>query len=267
MEVRGVDFSYNGQPALSQVNLTIREKDFIAAIGPNGGGKSTLVKLILGLLTPSRGTITIMGGKPKDHSSALGYVPQNVHINEDFPITAMDVVLMGCLDPGHRRKQARRTRAREREEAMETLDRLHMADQAHKKIGELSGGQRQRVFIARSLMTRPRLLLLDEPTASIDTKGQADFYKLLEALNTDVAILVVSHDLFIVSNYVKSVACVNQRLHYHPHEEITGQMLETMYACSVEDVCRVQVLAHGMPQTHTPKPYAQKNKKGIHGHP
>ncbi len=267
MDVRGVDFSYNGQQALSGVDLTIREKDFIAVIGPNGGGKSTLLKLILGLLTPDQGTITIMGGTPRAYSSALGYVPQNVHINENFPITAMDVVLMGCLDPANRQRQPRRTRAMEHEEAMETLARLHMADHSQKKIGELSGGQRQRVFIARSLMTRPRLLLLDEPTASIDTKGQADFYELLEDLNTDVAILVVSHDLFIVSNYVKSVACVNQRLHYHPHEEITGQMLETMYACSVEDVCRVQVLAHGMPKTYTPKPYAHKKGDPFDGHP
>ncbi|MDD9302029.1 MAG: ABC transporter ATP-binding protein [Desulfobacter sp.] len=248
VEIKGVDFSYNGQTALSDVDLCIRHKDFMAVIGPNGGGKSTLLKLILGLLTPDRGSIQVMGGKPKDFSSAIGYVPQNVHINENFPITALDVVLMGTLDPKHKKKN--KGPHQEKREAMETLDRLHMAENAQKKIGQLSGGQRQRVFIARSLMTRPRLLLLDEPTASIDTKGQADFYELLEKLNQEVAILVVSHDLFIVSNYVKSVACVNQRLHYHPHEEITGQMLETMYACSVEDVCRVQVLAHGMPKTH-----------------
>ncbi len=203
--------------------------------------------MILGLLKPGRGRIRVMGGKPGKFSSAIGYVPQNVHINENFPITAMDVVLMGCLDPTSRRQK--KNKSMEREEAMETLARLHMADHAHKRIGELSGGQRQRVFIARSLMTHPRLLLLDEPTASIDTKGQADFYELLEELNKEIAILVVSHDLFIVSNYVKSVACVNQGLHYHPHEEITGEMLETMYACSVEDVCRVQVLAHGLPKT------------------
>ena len=232
------------------MNLCIRHQDFIAVIGPNGGGKTTLIKLVLGLLRPDRGRIRVMGKSPGKCSSAIGYVPQNVHINENFPITAMDVVLMGCLDPRGRRKK--KSKSMEREEAMETLARLHMADHAHNKIGELSGGQRQRVFIARSLMTHPELLLLDEPTASIDTKGQAVFYELLEELNKEVAILVVSHDLFIVSNYVKSVACVNQGLHYHPHEEITGEMLETMYACSVEDVCRVQVLAHGLPKTkHT----------------
>ncbi|MCP4022124.1 MAG: ATP-binding cassette domain-containing protein, partial [Desulfobacteraceae bacterium] len=163
----------------------------------------------------------------------------------NFPITALDIVLMGKLDP---EKRWRQKKTLDREEAMATLSRLEMADHAQRKIGELSGGQRQRVFIARSLMTQPKLLLLDEPTASIDTKGQADFYKLLKDLNKDVAILVVSHDLFVVSNYVKSVACVNKSLHYHPHEEITGDMLETMYSCSVDDICQVQILAHGMPK-------------------
>jgi zinc transport system ATP-binding protein len=237
---------------LSDVNLTIREKDFIAVIGPNGGGKSTLLKLVLGLIKPDRGNIRVMGGAPGKACSAIGYVPQNVHINEKFPITALDVVLMGCLDPGGNRPRI--SKEKERETAMEILDRLDMAGHAHKRIGEMSGGQRQRVFIARSLMTHPRLLLLDEPTASIDTKGQADFYKLLEILNREVAIMVVSHDLVIVSQHVKNVACVNQGLHYHSHEALTGDMLETMYSCSVEDVCRAHVIARGMPKnTRTEK--------------
>lgn len=258
MEIRGVEFSYNGQTALSNVNLTIRDKDFIAVIGPNGGGKSTLLKLILGLLKPDRGQIRVMGGSPGKFSPDIGYVPQNVHINDKFPITALDVVLMGCLNP--RGRQPKKSKARKREAAMDTLDRLHMAGQAHKRIGEMSGGQRQRVFIARSLMTHPRLLLLDEPTASIDTKGQTDFYRLLETLNQDVAILVVSHDLVMVSRHVKSVACVNQGLHYHPHEEITGEMLEAMYACSVEDVCRARFISRGIRKQ-------QAGKEGDSGNP
>lgn len=168
-----------------------------------------------------------------------------MNINENFPITAMDVVLMGILAPGRRH---RRDKKQSMEKAMALLNRLGISGLAHHKIGEMSGGQRQRVLIARALMSRPTLLLLDEPTASIDTKGQADFYNLLEELNRELAIVVVSHDLFIVSNHVKSVACVNKALHYHPHEEITGNMIETMYACSVEDVCRVQVMAQGMPK-------------------
>jgi zinc transport system ATP-binding protein len=240
-----VDFSYNGQPVLSHVCLEIYPHDFIALIGPNGGGKTTLLKLILGLVRPDRGSVRVLDRSGGAYSPAIGYVPQNVNFNEDFPITAMDVVLMGTLDPDRSRRGKKKDNM---DKAMGLLERLGIGSLAYQKIGEMSGGQRQRVLIARSLMTRPRLLLLDEPTASIDTKGQADFYKLLEELNKDVAILVVSHDLFIVSNYVKSVACVNKGLHYHPHEEITGNMIETMYSCSVEDVCRVQVLAHGMPK-------------------
>ena len=114
-------------------------------------------------------------------------------------------------------------------------------------IGELSGGQRQRVFIARALVTQPQLLLLDEPTASIDTKGQAEFFQMLKDLNRDVTIMVVSHDLLVISTYVKSVACVNKRLHYHHQAEITGEMLETMYPCTVEEVCPVELVAHGLP--------------------
>jgi zinc transport system ATP-binding protein len=114
-------------------------------------------------------------------------------------------------------------------------------------MGALSGGQRQRVFIARALATRPKLLLLDEPTASIDTKGQADFYRLLKELNEEVTVLVVSHDLLVISRYVKSVACVNKRLHYHDQAEITGDMLASMYPCSVEEVCPVELVAHGLP--------------------
>jgi zinc transport system ATP-binding protein len=242
-----VDFSYNGQRVLSDINLTIRENDFLAVIGPNGGGKSTLFRLILGLLRPDKGKIRVLGERPGKNSQALGYVPQNVHINGHFPITALDVVLMGCLGTGGRFGRSRQNRKECEKDGLATLARLGMDRHARKKIGELSGGQRQRVFIARSLMSQPRLLLLDEPTASIDSRGQEDFLNLLEALNKDVAIVVISHDLFAVSNYVKSVACVNHGLHYHSQEEIKGQMLETMYACSVEDVCRVQALSRVMP--------------------
>ncbi len=242
-----MDFSYNGEAVLSDINLTIREHDFMAVIGPNGGGKSTLIRLILGLLKPDKGQIRVLGERPGKFTQALGYVPQNVHINDHFPITALDVVLMGCLGTGRRFGQSRLSRKKCEKKGFATLERLGMAEHAHKKIGELSGGQCQRVFIARALMTRPRLLLLDEPTAGIDSGGRADFLNLLKTLNKDVAIVVVTHDLFAVSGYVKSVACVNHRLHYHSQEEIEGQTLETMYACTVEDVCRVQVLAQGLP--------------------
>ncbi len=244
VEINNVTFAYNGQTALQGVSLEIRQGDFIAMIGPNGGGKTTLLKLILGLLKPDKGIIRVIGQSTQKASACIGYVPQDVHINRSFPITAMDVVLMGKLEP--RKRWARKT-ASNRREAMAALGRLEMAALAEKKIGELSGGQCQRVFIARALVTQPQLLLLDEPTASIDTKGQADFFEMLKALNKDVTIVVVSHDLLAVSRYVKSVACVNRGLHYHNQAEITGEMLETMYPCSAGEECPVELLAHGLP--------------------
>lgn len=249
VELKNVTFSYNGQPVLEQINLSIKQDDFTAVIGPNGGGKTTLLKLILGLLNPNQGTITVMGGLPRKASSVIGYVPQNIHINNHFPITALDVVLMGALN-----LKSKKNTESNREAAMRTLHRFGMENQAHKRIGELSGGQRQRVFIARALMTQPQLLLLDEPTASIDTSGQTAFYQFLKQLNQEVAILVVSHDLFVISNYVKSIACVNRGLHFHSQEEIIGDMFETMVSCSVEDVCRVQILAHGLPEKNLHDP-------------
>lgn len=242
VQITDLDFAYNGQRVLEDVNLTVREGDFIAMIGPNGGGKTTLLKLMLGLLKPGQGEIRVMGRRPSRVSHQIGYVPQDVNINRRFPITAMDVVLMGKLAPGRRWSK---NNAQDRRDAMEALDRINMTDFADRRIGELSGGQRQRVFIARALVTGPRLLLLDEPTASIDSRGQTDFYQLLKRLNDEVSIVVVSHDLLVVSTYVKSVACVNRRLHYHQQAEITGDMLEAMYPCTVEDVCPVELVTHG----------------------
>ncbi len=244
IEIKSLDFAYNGEVVLEDVNLSVRQKDFVAIIGPNGGGKTTLLKLILGLLTPMKGTVRVDGKFPHEASPCIGYVPQDVHTNRSFPITVIDVVLMGRLDP---KKRLSRRSAANRREAMAALERMEMATYADKKIGLLSGGQRQRVYIARALLTNPNLLILDEPTASIDTKGQADFYRLLKELNRDITVLVVSHDLLVVSRYVKSVACVNKKLHYHDQAEITGEMLETMYPCTVEEVCPVELVAHGLP--------------------
>ncbi len=243
-DIEQVAFSYNDQVVLENVNLKIFERDFVAVIGPNGGGKTTLLKLILGLLPPSKGKIHIFDRPPQNASYLIGYVPQDVHINQNFPITAIDVVLMGKLLPG---KRWQRNALKDRQEALAALGHMEMESFADKKIGELSGGQRQRIFIARALVTRPRLLLLDEPTASIDSKGQADFFRLLEALNKEMTILMVSHDLLAISRHVKSVACVNRHLHYHNHAEITGDMLEIMYPCTVEEVCPVELVAHGLP--------------------
>lgn len=246
VEIRDLTFSYNGETVLEDVNLDIRQGDFIAVIGPNGGGKTTLLKLMLGLLQPDKGGIRVLGQPAFRAAPNLGYVRQDVHIQLDFPITVLDVVLMGKLARRKRWSQKRKS-AVNRRAAMAALQRLEMADYAEKRIGELSGGQRQRVFIARALVTEPKLLLLDEPTANIDTRGQAEFFAMLKDLNKDITILVVSHDLFAISPYIQSVACVNKQLHYHHQAEITAEMLETMYPCTDEGVCPVELLAHGLP--------------------
>jgi len=245
VEIKDLGFAYNGGTVLTDVNLTVRQKDFMVIIGPNGGGKTTLLKLILGLLTPWKGTVRVDGKCPREASPCIGYVPQDVHTNGSFPIKAIDVVLMGKFDPKNR--LSRRSKAN-RLDALAALELMEMSAYADKKIDVLSGGQRQRVLIARALATRPKLLLLDEPTAGIDTKGQADFYQLLKELNKDLTVVVVSHDLLVISRYVNSVACVNKRLHYHDQAEITDDMLETMYSCTAEEVCPVELLSHGLPR-------------------
>jgi zinc transport system ATP-binding protein len=244
VEIKDVSFAFNGQSVLRGVNLEIRRGDFIAMIGPNGGGKTTLLKLILGLIKPDKGIIRVMGDTAEKSSPFIGYVPQHIHVNRSFPISALDVVLMGKLAP---KRRFRRTSTRSRQEALDALEQMGMSSYAQRKIGELSGGQRQRIFIARALATQPKLLLLDEPTANIDSQGQAEFFNLLKMLNKNITIVVVSHDLMVISTYVKSVACVNKCLHYHGQAEITGDMLQAMYPYAIEEVCPVELVAHGVP--------------------
>ncbi|HIJ54989.1 MAG TPA: ABC transporter ATP-binding protein [Deltaproteobacteria bacterium] len=237
IEIQNLSFAYNSQKVLKDVSLTIKQGEFLALIGPNGGGKTTLLKLILGLLNADKGTIRVFGHPPRKASHRIGYVPQDVHVNKDFPVTAMDVVLMGRRTSG---KGRARHSKEDRGAARNALETVGMGDFIYRRIGRLSGGQRQRVFIARALATDPDVLLLDEPTASIDPQGQSDFYTLLKDLNETVTVVLVSHDLMILTSYVRSVACVNQQVHYHEEAEMTEEML-TMYACPVE------LVAHGIP--------------------
>ena len=244
IDIHNLNFSYNSQPVLKDINLSVTAGDFIAMIGPNGGGKTTLLKLMLGLLNAKSGTKRIFGERPQDVSHRIGYVPQDVHINKNFPISALDVVLMGKLRPGKRWSRHSR---QDRMAALSALEQVEMKKYRDHRIGDLSGGQKQRVFVARALVTDPDLLFLDEPTASIDTKGQNEFYTLLKVLNRKITIIVVSHDLMVISGYIKSVVCVNQRLYYHGHAELTGEMIEMMYNCTAEDTCPVELIAHGLP--------------------
>ena len=234
---REVFFSYDGVPVIENASFSVADREFLAIIGPNGSGKSTLVKLMLGLLKPDSGQIRIFGKSPRKISHCFGYVPQDVAINRSFPISVIDVVLMGRL----RHRGSSRIRDRDREAAAASLEQMGMAGYENRKIDDLSGGQRERVFIARALTTDPDILILDEPTASVDTGGQAELYSLLQELNRTKTIIIVSHDLMVMSSSVTAVACVNRQVYYHDQGEITQDMLDMGYQCPVE------LIAHGQP--------------------
>ncbi|HDT13601.1 MAG TPA: metal ABC transporter ATP-binding protein [Candidatus Aminicenantes bacterium] len=219
--LRGVSFAYSGAPVLLEIDLVIREGDFLALIGPNGSGKTTLVKIILGLIEPSSGEVEIFGRPPAEFSEwgKIGYVPQKAtHVDPYFPASVEEVVGMALL-ARNRRRGARGGQARA--EVRRALETVGMGGFGKASIGRLSGGQQQRVFIARALVTSPRILFLDEPTTGVDAETQASFYDLLGRLNRDegLTIVLITHDIGIVTKHVNRVACLNQRLVYHGDHE------------------------------------------------
>ena len=242
IELSGVDFAYGREPVLSGVDLSVSTGDFVALLGPNGGGKTTLVKLCLGLLKPDAGRLSILG---REISQGLGpvlgrvgYVPQEIKTNQDFPITAWDLVLTGRLSPGRGRLGWSK---KDRAAAREALELVGLWQRRNWRLAGLSGGQRQRVMIARALACEPEVLFLDEPTASVDRSWQTKLYELFRDISQKATVVMVSHDLTAVSSYVKSVACVNQKVHYHPRPELTADLLSATYNCPVE------LIAHGIP--------------------
>ena len=228
---------YNGVPILEGINLAIEQDDFLGIIGPNGGGKTTLLKIILGLISPSRGKVSVLGKPPEKSRSKIGYVPQHNLFDRDFPISVGDVVLMGRYGKSG---LFRRYSSEDRRATQDALQTVGMLDYKERQMGKLSGGELQRIFIARALVAEPKLLLLDEPTASVDPAMQTEFYELLEKLKKQMAIVLVSHDISAVSIYVDKLACLNRQLHYHGSKEITSEILEATYKCPV------QMIAHGL---------------------
>ncbi len=233
IEIQGVSFAYGEVPVLEDVNLEVSEGEFLGIVGPNAGGKSTLLKLILGLLEPQAGRIRVFGRPPHKVRRLMGYVPQYPPFARDFPITVEQVVLMGRLGAGNwlggYRREDRRIATRVMEEA-------EIAPLARRPIGQLSGGQLQRVLVARALACEPRILLLDEPTANIDMRVENELFDLLERLNERMTILVVSHDIAFISRYVSRVACLNRTLVCHRTEEIDADAIGRLYGGEVRMV-------------------------------
>ena len=225
IEFRDVEFSYNGSSVLHKVNFSVQRGELVYIVGPNGGGKTTLLKLILGLLKPDSGTIRVFEKTPEKSRSRVGYTPQYIQFDTQFPVTVEEVVAMGLLKGG----RGRVFRKRSRSAVHDALQRLGIEDLAKKPFSGLSGGQRQRVLIARSLADKPELLLLDEPTSNVDMHTEDRLIELINELNRDHTILLVSHDLNFVSDKVKSVVCVNRAVHVHPTSEISRDAIRKVY--------------------------------------
>ncbi|MFL6294133.1 MAG: metal ABC transporter ATP-binding protein [Thermoanaerobaculia bacterium] len=232
LQVRGLTFGYGRELVLDHVDLDIHERDFLAVIGPNGGGKTTLIKAILGLLRPWSGEV--VSRIPRGH---MGYVPLFSTFDRSFPLRVRDVVLMGKLG---RRGLLRRYTREDRDDVERILERLKLVDVARSHVAEVSGGQLQRVLIARALAGEPAILFLDEPTASIDAESREVLREILEELNQRIPVVVVTHDVTSISPMVQRIACINRRLFYHG-PELDQDVLEEVYGCPVE------LVAHGVP--------------------
>ena len=234
LEVKDLTFKYDKESVLEDINFQLYRGDFFTITGPNGGGKSTLIKLILGLLTLQKGEI-LKNSIIKDPIE-IGYVPQNTNINLEFPISVLDVVMMG------NRKKHNSIKSffnigyskMEIECAKQSLARVGMQEYLHSKISNLSGGQRQRIMIARAICSHPHLLILDEPTSSIDMQGQKEIYRLLKELNKDITILVVTHDLTVISHYANRVLYVNHSGYLHNLHDKRFRVDENNHFCEVE---------------------------------
>lgn len=238
--IENLTFRYGNTPILNEINLEVQEKSFLALIGPNGGGKTTLLKLMVGLEKPTQGTISIFGEEPHKLYSKIGFVPQNTNFNSDFPITALEVVLMGhdC--------EKRPLFGYGKDEigcAESALAQVGMVAYKNERIGALSGGQRQRVLIARALCAHnTQILFLDEPTSSLDAMGQQQIYDLLKEINAQMTIVVVSHDLEVILDYASQIGYINRTLTIHDAPNISRQTIINRLGITDGHLCEVDIL-------------------------
>lgn len=243
IEVKNLCAGYDGRTVLRDVNLTVYERDFLGIIGPNGGGKTTLIKCILGLLKPTAGEIVYhysppYGGGVRGEAPSLrmGYLPQYSSIDRKFPITVEEVVLSGLSG---KKPLISRFTAQHREKARQVIARMGLDGLEQRAIGALSGGQLQRALLGRAIISDPQVVVLDEPGTYLDRHFEARLYELLADINRECAIILVSHDIGTVLQQVKSIACVNETLDYHPDTGISEEWLERNFNCPIE------LLGHG----------------------
>lgn len=238
LELKGINVGYDpNDPVLKNVNIEVSDKDFLGIIGPNGGGKTTLLKTILGLIKPSKGKVDFyQNGKRVDRLN-IGYLPQINTIDKKFPISVFDVILSGLT--AHRRFYTYYT-AEQKEQAKAVVNQMGLDQLIDRPIGNLSGGQLQRTLLGRAIVSDPDLLVLDEPSSYVDKRFETDFYKILEEINKRTAIILVSHDVGTVLSMVKNIACVNEGLHYHSGTNISTEWLEKTYMS-----CPIEIVGHG----------------------
>lgn len=229
-----VSFSYGSIPVLNEVSLRICAGDFACVVGPNGGGKTTFLKLVAGLMAPISGQVRVLGFDPAATTGLVGYVPQTVAFDPRFPVRVLDVVLMGVLDSNHRGFSYT---SKEHRDAACWIKRVGLPGLANRPFSNLSGGQRQKALLARALMTGAKILVLDEPTSNLDAPSEEGIHDLLAELNNEITIIMVSHDLGFVSRFVKSVICMGRKILHHPTSEITGEIINRIYG---SDMCMIR---------------------------
>lgn len=236
IEVKGLSASYDRKTVLRDIDLTVCEHDFLGIIGPNGGGKTTLIKLIMGLLTPDKGTIQFFReGLPVDKIS-MGYLPQYNAIDKKFPISVYDVILSGL---SRKKSFLSRFNSEHHMQVNEVIHRMGLEGLEKKAIGQLSGGQMQRALLGRAIVSNPEVVILDEPNTYIDQRFESRLYEILSEMNKERTIMLISHDIGTVISNVKTIACVNETLDYHPDSEISSNWLEEKFECPIE------LLGHG----------------------
>lgn len=236
LQLTGISAGYEHKQVLTDVHLTVYEKDFLGVIGPNGGGKTTLMKIILGLLKPTAGRLQFFQEGKEVPEISMGYLPQYNSIDKKFPISVYEVVLSGL---NRQKSLLHPFSAAQHEQVRQTIARMGLEGLEHRAIGRLSGGQLQRALLGRALVSNPQVVILDEPNTYIDQRFQAVLYSLLEEINKERAVILVSHDIGSVLQCVKSIACVSGTLDYHPDTEVPPEWLEEHFGCPID------LLGHG----------------------